>query len=167
MAAAPRSRMKAARPDLVALDVMLPGLDRFQVCRRLRERSGVPVIMLTARGEAVERICGRELGADDCCGPLVHSGLELDECSHEVRVDGSAGRAHRPRVDLLAFFLRRPGDGLPPRGPARPGLGLHVRGHVDAGCARRPSPATRCSSLPTTRAALVGCRFTVNLPAHV
>ncbi|MGH8895855.1 MAG: hypothetical protein ACRDZ4_02245 [Egibacteraceae bacterium] len=46
----------------------LPGLDRFEVCRRLRERSGVFVIMLTARGEAVERICGRELRADDYCG---------------------------------------------------------------------------------------------------
>ena len=51
--------------DLVALDVMLPGLDGFEILRRLREKSKVPVIMLTARGEDVDRIVGLELGADD------------------------------------------------------------------------------------------------------
>jgi two-component system response regulator CpxR len=51
--------------DLVVLDVMLPGLDGFEILRRLRQRSKVPVIMLTARGEDVDRIVGLELGADD------------------------------------------------------------------------------------------------------
>jgi len=51
--------------DLVVLDVMLPGLDGFEILRRLRTRSKVPVIMLTARGEDVDRIVGLELGADD------------------------------------------------------------------------------------------------------
>jgi two-component system response regulator CpxR len=51
--------------DLVVLDVMLPGMDGFEILRRLRERSKVPVIMLTARGEDVDRIVGLELGADD------------------------------------------------------------------------------------------------------
>ena len=51
--------------DLVVLDVMLPGLDGFDILRRLRQRSKVPVIMLTARGEDVDRIVGLELGADD------------------------------------------------------------------------------------------------------
>jgi len=51
--------------DLVVLDVMLPGLDGFEVLRRLRQQSQVPVIMLTARGEDVDRIVGLELGADD------------------------------------------------------------------------------------------------------
>ena len=57
----------AARPgvDLVILDVMLPGLDGFEILRRLRAESKVPVIMLTARGEDVDRIVGLELGADD------------------------------------------------------------------------------------------------------
>ena len=51
--------------DLVVLDVMLPGIDGFEILRRLRQRSKVPVIMLTARGEDVDRIIGLELGADD------------------------------------------------------------------------------------------------------
>ncbi len=51
--------------DLVVLDVMLPGLDGFEILRRLRQKSRVPVIMLTARGEDVDRIIGLELGADD------------------------------------------------------------------------------------------------------
>jgi two-component system response regulator CpxR len=51
--------------DLVVLDVMLPGMDGFEILRRLRQQSKVPVIMLTARGEDVDRIVGLELGADD------------------------------------------------------------------------------------------------------
>jgi two-component system, OmpR family, response regulator CpxR len=51
--------------DLVVLDVMLPGLDGFEILRRLRARSRVPVMMLTARGEDVDRIIGLEIGADD------------------------------------------------------------------------------------------------------
>ncbi len=51
--------------DLVVLDVMLPGIDGFEILRRLRGQSKVPVIMLTARGEDVDRIVGLELGADD------------------------------------------------------------------------------------------------------
>lgn len=51
--------------DLIVLDVMLPGMDGFSVLRKLREKSRVPVLMLTARGEDVDRIVGLELGADD------------------------------------------------------------------------------------------------------
>ncbi|HLI84562.1 MAG TPA: response regulator transcription factor [Bryobacteraceae bacterium] len=51
--------------DLIVLDVMLPGLDGFEILRRLRQQSRIPVIMLTARGEDVDRIIGLELGADD------------------------------------------------------------------------------------------------------
>ena len=63
----PRGLQKAAQPavDLVVLDVMLPGLDGFEILRRLRQQSKVPVVMLTARGEDVDRIVGLELGADD------------------------------------------------------------------------------------------------------
>ena len=53
------------RFDVVLLDLMLPGLDGIQVCQRLRQRSDVPVIMLTARGEEADRVLGLELGADD------------------------------------------------------------------------------------------------------
>ena len=62
-----RGLEKALQPgvDLVVLDVMLPGIDGFEILRRLRQKSKVPVIMLTARGEDVDRIIGLELGADD------------------------------------------------------------------------------------------------------
>jgi two-component system response regulator CpxR len=62
-----RGLERAVQPgvDLVVLDVMLPGLDGFEILRRLRQKSKVPVIMLTARGEDVDRIIGLELGADD------------------------------------------------------------------------------------------------------
>ncbi|HEX6005879.1 MAG TPA: response regulator [Burkholderiales bacterium] len=60
-----RHAMSIAQPDLVILDLMLPGEDGFALCRDLRARSDVPVIMLTARGEETDRIVGLELGADD------------------------------------------------------------------------------------------------------
>ncbi|MEO6411374.1 MAG: response regulator transcription factor [Pedococcus sp.] len=57
---------QAMPPDAVVLDLMLPGIDGLEVCRRLRERqAGLPVLMLTARGEEVDRILGLEVGADD------------------------------------------------------------------------------------------------------
>jgi DNA-binding response OmpR family regulator len=52
-------------PDLVILDIMLPGMDGWEVCRRLRATSTLPVIMLTARGDPIDRVVGLELGADD------------------------------------------------------------------------------------------------------
>ena len=55
----------ATWPDLVVLDLMLPGIDGLEVCRRLRSRGPVPVIMLTARGDEEDRVLGLELGADD------------------------------------------------------------------------------------------------------
>ena len=57
--------LKSEPPDIVVLDVMLPDMDGFAVCRRIRESSRVPIIMLTARGEVADRIVGLELGADD------------------------------------------------------------------------------------------------------
>ena len=51
--------------DVVILDVMLPDIDGFEVCRRIRERSPIPIVMLTARGEETDRIVGLEIGADD------------------------------------------------------------------------------------------------------
>ncbi|MFF4158638.1 response regulator [Streptomyces sp. NPDC001678] len=58
-------RAAAARPDLVVLDLMLPGMDGLEVCRRLRDDGPVPVIMLTARGDEEDRVLGLEIGADD------------------------------------------------------------------------------------------------------
>jgi len=57
--------LQARKPDLVILDVMLPEKDGFEICRNIRSQSGVPIIMLTARGEVTDRVVGLELGADD------------------------------------------------------------------------------------------------------
>lgn len=59
------TRLHQDRFDLVLLDVMLPGIDGFEVCRRMRRRSQVPIVMLTARGEVSDVVAGLELGADD------------------------------------------------------------------------------------------------------
>ncbi|MBZ0288260.1 MAG: response regulator transcription factor [Anaerolineae bacterium] len=58
-------RILDERPGLVVLDLMLPGLDGWEVCRRVRAQSDVPIIMLTARGDDIDKIVGLELGADD------------------------------------------------------------------------------------------------------
>jgi DNA-binding response OmpR family regulator len=57
--------LKSDPPDIVILDIMLPDMDGFAVCRKVRESSCVPIIMLTARGDVMDRIVGLELGADD------------------------------------------------------------------------------------------------------
>lgn len=52
-------------PDLILLDIMLPKMDGFEVCKKIREQSNVPIVMITARGEEVDKVLGLELGADD------------------------------------------------------------------------------------------------------
>lgn len=54
-----------SKPDLILLDLMIPEVDGFDVCRELRKTSGVPIIMITARGEEIDRVVGLEIGADD------------------------------------------------------------------------------------------------------
>ncbi len=56
---------RSTKPDLVILDVMLPGLDGFEVCRILRQEANIPVLMLTARDDEIDRVVGLEVGADD------------------------------------------------------------------------------------------------------
>jgi len=56
---------RSQKPDLIVLDLMLPKMDGFEICRILRQESNVPILMLTARGEEVDRVVGLELGADD------------------------------------------------------------------------------------------------------
>ncbi len=58
-------KFNALKPDLILLDIMLPGLDGWQVCREIRKKSNVPIIMLTAKGETFDKVLGLELGADD------------------------------------------------------------------------------------------------------
>ncbi|WP_323183525.1 response regulator transcription factor [Streptomyces sp. NBC_00091] len=127
-----------ARPDLVVLDLMLPGLDGLEVCRRLRADGPVPVIMLTARGDEDDRITGLEVGADDYVTKpfsprelvlrvtsvlrrsraagrvpaperLTGAGLSLDPATHRATRDGRELALTLREFDLLAHFLRHPG----------------------------------------------------------
>jgi len=58
-------KARAAKPDLMLLDIMIPGLDGLEVCRILRKETGVPIIMLTAKSEEIDKVIGLEIGADD------------------------------------------------------------------------------------------------------
>jgi DNA-binding response OmpR family regulator len=124
------------KPDLVVLDLMLPGIDGLEVCRRLRQTSSVPVVMLTALGEEENRIAGLQLGADDyVTKPFSPRELALRVSSvlrragaapalgeladGDLRLDVAARRATRGGVelslttrefDLLVFFLSHPGE---------------------------------------------------------
>jgi len=125
-----------AKPDLVVLDVMLPGVDGLTICREIRARSQVPILMLTARDEVTDKVVGLELGADDCLTKPFHpqelvarakallrrtrqepdqpeviraGRLEIDIGRHEVR-HGEARVQLRPKeFDLLALLARHPG----------------------------------------------------------
>ena len=124
------------RPDLVVLDLMLPGVDGLDVCRRLRQESGVPIIMLTARVEEADRIVGLELGADDYVtkpfspgelvarvratlrrasgevGPatVLRAGdVELDTASLTATVAGRPVDLTPTEFHLLAALARQPG----------------------------------------------------------
>ncbi|MEU8958692.1 response regulator transcription factor [Streptomyces sp. NPDC048518] len=125
----------AHRPDLVVLDLMLPGMDGLEVCRRLREKGPVPVIMLTARGDEDDRILGLEVGADDYVTKpfsprelvlrvesvlrrarpgtgtrrLSAAGLTADPAARRATKDGAELALTLREFDLLAFFLARPG----------------------------------------------------------
>jgi DNA-binding response OmpR family regulator len=126
-------------PDVVVLDVMLPGLDGVEVCRQLRTFSDAYVLMLTARGEEIDRIMGLTVGADDylvkpfsprelvarikallrrprtgrtgAAGAAgeVPAGLEIDEGRRLVRVDGVPAEVTALEFNLLAVLAREPG----------------------------------------------------------
>ena len=88
------------QPDAVLLDLMLPGADGLSVCRRLRERADVPIIMVTARGEEADRVIGLEGGADDYVSKPFSSRELLARIRAQVRrARGKAGPP-TPRIDL-------------------------------------------------------------------
>ena len=124
------------RPDLVILDLMLPGIDGLDVCRILRRESTVPIIMLTARAEEADRLIGLELGADDyivkpfsprevvarvravlrrvegqvASSNLLRAGdILLDLASHEASVAGQIVELTPMEFELLAVLARAPG----------------------------------------------------------
>jgi two-component system OmpR family response regulator len=115
-----RRLLDASRPDLVVLDVMLPGEDGLALCRDLRARSRLPVIMLTARGEELDRIIGLEMGADDYLGKPFNPRELLARINSVLRrtraLPSAQGPAHRVRfaawtLDLAARQLLAP-DGV-------------------------------------------------------
>ena len=126
-----------SRPDLVVLDLMLPGMDGLEVMRRLRERERVSVILLTAKGEHTDRIIGLRLGADDYVvkpfspaelvarvdavlrrvdsspqleEPIAFDDLELDPVARRVTVRGEEVQLTMREYELLLHFMRHPGQ---------------------------------------------------------
>lgn len=101
---------RAGAHDLVVLDVMMPGLSGTEVLRRLRRNSGVPVLMLTARGDDVDRIIGLELGADDYL-PKPCNPRELVARLHAIlRRTGAAGGSAPARTIVAGDMVLRPGE---------------------------------------------------------
>ena len=131
-------RALATLPDLVVLDLMLPGLDGIEVFRRLRRVAPIPVVMLTARGSEEDRVAGLELGADDYVAKpfspreltarvkavlrragggmsdavavsFVSGDISVDLVSHEAKRAGKSLVLTVKEFDLLAYLMQRPG----------------------------------------------------------
>ena len=128
------------RPDLLLLDVMLPGRDGFDICREVRKTSNVPIIMLTARGDVIDRVSGLELGADDYIGKpfeprelvariqtilrrvdpsgltdsavLNFDGISIDMDTRTVTVDGALVELTSMEYELLCILARSAGRKL-------------------------------------------------------
>jgi two-component system phosphate regulon response regulator OmpR len=125
--------LQADPPDILVLDVMLPGMDGFAVCRKVRETSRVPIVMLTARGSVMDRIVGLEIGADDYlpkpfeprelvarlqavlrrgaptaeAGETVRVGpLEISWQARTVRLSGKPLELTAAEFELLTLFVR-------------------------------------------------------------
>ena len=125
--------------DVVLLDVMMPGMDGLEVCKRIRAKSNVPVIMLTAKGDETDRVVGLELGADDYIskplGPrellarlravlrraqpqavtekLAVGDINVDVPAREVKVSGQAADLTGIEFDILVALMRRAGRVVP------------------------------------------------------
>lgn len=128
-------KIKHTPPDLVILDVMLPGMDGFETCKEIRKSTSVPIIMLTARGEVTDRIVGLELGADDYLpkpfeprelvariqsvlrrgnipvqsGSIVVGPLSVNLDNHSATIGGRPVEMTTMEFKLLTLFLQNPG----------------------------------------------------------
>jgi two-component system, OmpR family, response regulator RegX3 len=131
-------RFNAAGADLVLLDLMLPGMSGEEICREIRRRSGLPIIMLTARDTEIDKVVGLELGADDYVtkpfstrellariravlrravaaprssdGAREGGGIRLDSERFEVTVDGQLVHMPRKEFELLELLMREAGS---------------------------------------------------------
>jgi DNA-binding response OmpR family regulator len=130
------TRFAQTKPDLVILDIMLPGTDGLSICKEIRKQSQVPIIMLTARDEVTDKVVGLEVGADDYLTKpfhpqelvarakallrrarlepdqpkLIRAGkLEVDIERHEVRQGALRVQLRPKEFDLLALLARHPG----------------------------------------------------------
>lgn len=123
-------------PDMVLLDVMMPDMDGWEVCRRIRQNHKTPIIMLTAKGETYDKVLGLELGADDYivkpfetkevtarikavlrrCAPaengregiIQFENLSLDMGRYELKVEGKVVEAPPKELELLAYLAGHP-----------------------------------------------------------
>ncbi|MDP9229018.1 MAG: response regulator transcription factor [Actinomycetota bacterium] len=98
-------RFSEQRFDLVVLDIMLPKLDGIEVCRRLRTRSQVPIIMLTAKGDEIDKVVGLEMGADDYITKPFSVREFRSRIKAALRRGSMAGRAHSSDEPILAGRL--------------------------------------------------------------
>lgn len=131
-------KLRRHKPDMVILDVMLPEMNGFDVCKKIRRDSTVPIIMLTARGEPMDRIVGLELGADDylpkpfeprelvariqavlrrlkangTTGPRTFGRLTIDPQKRIVAIDNRPIELTTNEYTALALLARRPGEVL-------------------------------------------------------
>ena len=146
---------RADQPDLIVLDLNLPGMDGLDVCRQLRRDSDVPIIMLTARVDETDRLIGLELGADDYIvkpfsprelvarvravlrraqggvhqpGLLRAGTLEIDLHGHRAALDGEPLHLTRIEFKLLAFLAQHPGQAF-----SREQLLEHLHGYSHDG----------------------------------
>jgi DNA-binding response OmpR family regulator len=130
------ARFGQIKPDLVVLDIMLPGADGLEICKEIRKHSQVPIIMLTARDEVTDKVLGLEVGADDYltkpfhpqelvarakallrrariepdAPKMIRAGkLEVDLERHEVRHGQTKVQLRPKEFDLLALLSRHPG----------------------------------------------------------
>jgi DNA-binding response OmpR family regulator len=131
--------MDAAAFDAVLLDVMMPGLTGLEVCKRIRQKSRIPIIMLTAKGDETDRVVGLEIGADDYVAKpfsprellariravlrraspdvvaerIQIASIEIDVPSREVRVLGKTAELTGIEFDILLALARRAGRVVP------------------------------------------------------
>lgn len=128
---------KSVSPDIVLLDVMMPKKDGWQVCRELRGESNVPIIMLTAKGETIDKVLGLEFGADDYVvkpfdsnelvarikavlrryeiggtkeadNEISYDGLKINQTTYEVFIDGKLVEMPPKEFELLFYLAKNP-----------------------------------------------------------